>query len=672
MEHENSGPRVHSIFRNQPSYTYFNKSIADPKDNVYLLLHEIESHFMEPEQLADKRAFENVTIVDPRNKKVVTNFLYDYTKNINTKAFYSPRPSSLNYSQHHIGMKVVKARQDGTALEEADFLVWHKMENKRLKETQEFQKFVYEYNQSNREIIYKPARLLMDLYKQWYVRKAERLLKKYDDEPYNTHLGLPHLRVCKESIKEQWADIVEVVIDTPKGNSNKTNLDLIQVKRNLENFFQNFSDSETSKEQLEDSAKSEFVNNIEKTEETPLYFIPLDSLLFLLTAGDYLDLPTEMLLDIIAKEGEDSEQKCIIMDLPLPPRQMGWHTWKQVVEQASMAYLSRTENYREETNVQQDNEVTTSCNDGIPYVLKTVEEYMESCRYQAEESCKFSQTYCKWQLQAKDKDLIHHIHTIVPINFAEQSIKLEYKPTFGCEIHTKYELLREWFKLKLLNYKSSTCHRLDINSFQTLLAESQTLEKLEFQLSTIYHIQMPQLLSNLYEFLSLLKQMPCGHYMLRYNPKFRDKFMLCKPSQEITQNTINLHQLLKTEPSELLFMAQQNYLPIADNLCSLMHVQHRLIPGIFRPMSTRHKNDQGKEMKRNPIKKSNEPINDRKMILQKLDAKKKDKLNALHRAHKKKNQRANRARRRALKLNNNSEEKNLQKEIELDQQVVGN
>uniref|UniRef100_A0A1I8M6T1 Little elongation complex subunit 2 C-terminal domain-containing protein n=1 Tax=Musca domestica TaxID=7370 RepID=A0A1I8M6T1_MUSDO len=659
----NSCPRVNAIFRNQPSYTYFNKSIADPRDNVYLLLHEIESHFMEPQQLADKRCFENVTIVDPRNQKLVTDIVYDYTTTLTTKAFHSPRASCLNGAQHSIGMRVVKARQDGTELAEDDYLIWHRMESKCLKETQQFQKFVYEYNQTNKELIYSPARQLMDLYKQWYGRKAERLLKKCPEVSYNTHLGLPHLRVCKDALKEQWAEIVEVQVDPLVNMLSNKEMNMQNIKRKLEMYCQDFVDSESRREQLEEEAKNDFVKSTEAAEEFPLYFIPFDSLLFLLTAGDYLDLPMEMLLDI--KE-RDTDQKYLVMDLPLPPRQMGWHTWKQVAEQAAMSYLSRISEHQ--TDKEKENEVFPNSDHNIPYELKTIEEYMESYGQRDKKYCQFSQTNCKWQLKAKEKDLIQSIHTIVPTNLTKDSIKLEYKPTFGCELQTKYELLREWFKLKLLNKTSSTCHRLDVNNFQTLLAESQTLDKLQFQLSTMYHIQIPQLLCNLYEFLNLLTQMPCGHYMLRFNPKFRDKFMLCKPSDEITQNTIHLHQLLKTEPSELLFMAQQSYLPIADNLCSLMHVQHKLIPCTFRPMARwRHE-----KLQKNEKGNANDfIINDRKCILNKIEKKKKaveDRLSALRKARKKKTQRENRIKR---KLNQNNEEKDLQREIEFDQQIIG-
>ncbi|XP_061388430.1 little elongation complex subunit 2 [Musca vetustissima] len=669
MEYNHPGPRVHSTFRNQPSYTYFNKSIADPKDNVYLLLNEIDAHFMEPQQLADKRGFENVTIIDPRNQKLVTDILYDYTTKYSTKVFYSPRPSSLNFAQHSIGMRVVKARQEGTELAEDDYLIWHKMESKFLKETQEFQKYVYEYHQTNKEVIYAPARMLMDLYKLWYGRKAEKLLKRYSDLSYNTHLGLPHVRVCKEALKEQWAEIVEVQVKTEMNLSMKPDqMDLKQVKRNLEIFFQNYVDSESRKEEMEDSTKNEFVKSLGSTEGFPLFYIPLDSLLFLLTAGDYVDLPMEMLLDIKEKEG-DSEEKYIIMDLPLPARQMGWHTWQLVVESGATAYLCRSSEQQQKLKDQEeDNAMLTDSQESIPYVLKTIEDYMESLANRDGEHCKFSQSCTKWQLKAKDKDLIQHIHTIIPTNLAIDSIKLEYKPKFGCELQTKYELLRAWLKLKLLNNKSSTCHRLDVNNFQTLLAERQTLEKLQFQLSTTYHIQIPQLLSNLYEFLNLLTQMPCGHYMLRYNPKFRDKFMLCKPSEEITQNTTNIHQLLKTEPSELLFMSQQSYLPIADNLCSLMHVQHKLIPCTFRPLGMKHRDEKLTK------KLTKSPINDRKLILEKIEMKKKsarDHLNAMRKTRKKKAQRANKRKRAQQQQQQNGDENGFQKEMELDQQIVG-
>lgn len=677
METRSYDCRMNSIFRNQPSYTYYNKSFSNQQDNVYQFLHEVDPLFTQPQEQANDQAFRTNVLVDPRTHKVISEIYYDHTRHL-TRAFRSPKYSILNMAQHTIGVRIVKARQEGNELTEDDFLIWHRMESLRLKEVQEFQKFVYDFNQTHKEQLYAPAKRLMELYKKWYKRKANILLEKYPALSYNTHLGLPHLKVCKEPIKEQWAEITEVSVAPQKlhipcptiNHSNRLKFKLLD--RNLESFLEDYLNSESTKEQLEEDAKKEFLQltNTESSENTPHYFIPLDSLMFILTAGDYIDLPTEMMLEIKENESQ-TDHNYIIMDLPIPSMQMGWHTFKHTAEQAVVALISLSNDYN--NSDQASNDISACPQEPPVFQVQTFDNYLKSHCQKPLQFSKFSHNLSKWQLKAKDKDVTKQIYTLIntsPNIMDAYSIKLEHKPKFGCELMTKYELLREWFRLKLQYQTDSTCYRLDLNNFQTLLEESQNLTKLELQLSTTYHIILPQLLSNLYEFLSLLSSVSCGRYMLRYNPKFKEKFLLCRPSQEITQNTVHIHDLLKAEPSELLFMSQQSYIPIADDLCSLMHIEHKLLPCTFKPAAKLNLHHGNK--KKTP--KSFVPLNDKDWILARCraQAKKKDDIaqqrTALYNAKKKKTQRARKTIRKRQRA---KVEETVKSEMELDQEIFG-
>ncbi|XP_075148706.1 little elongation complex subunit 2 [Haematobia irritans] len=636
--------RMHSIFRNQPSYRYFNKSIMDPGDLAFRRMNEIDVFYLQPEQLADNRGFVKYSLCDPRTKQPVDDFLFDHTGNITTKIFHSPKFSCMNAAQHSIGVRVQKALQDEDEIDEADYLIWRKTERTRQKEAQQFHKFVYDFSQTNKEKVYEPAKHLMVMYKQWYEWKAKRLLNKYPDMSYNTHLGLPHLRMCKDPLKEQLTTIEEVTtidveipnINTERDNDKGVTLDFKLLKRQLNRYTDELMNLEEIKEKFEEDAKEKFTKSMLMGEPNiHEYYIPLDSLLYLLTAGDYVDLPTEMLLNI---NEHDTGQKYIVMDSPLPSRQMGWHTVKHVAEKTTEAYVSLSRVYRDESL-----EISGCPKDTLTYEVKTVEDYMENYARLRTKDCNISHKFIKWELNSEDKETTKHIYTVFdnPLNgMTPYSLKLENKPNFGCELMTKYELLRDWFKLKLQGQTKGTCYRLDINNFQTLLEENQTLLKLEQQLSTTYHIVISQLLSNLDEFLRLLLTMPCGPYMLRYNSKYRDKMMLCKPSKEITSYTVYLHQLLKSEPSHLLFMSQQSYLPIVDNLCSLMHLQHKTLPCAFRPpkgigMKPNEKQPQKKFL----------PINDQDYIKNKCKTKQEliaKRMQAYLNVQKKKNQRMRR------------------------------
>ena len=585
-----------AIFRNQPNHSYFDKSFEDGSDPLFLLVNDIDSYFWRPEQTANSLNLLPVSVKDPRTQKPVNLLEYDHTKEEKCKIFQANKRSILTEQQHEMCVQALNGMQHGLVVEEEYSYNWYSTQNARQKEREQFQKFVTEYCQNNRDQMYLPCRQLLELYQKWYKVRSQKLMMKYAQAAYNTHLGLPHVNVCKNALKELQVEICDQEIVGHFGTRSKWDenscKELKKLKQRLESYQEAYIHSEELKDNLENELQNIFVNELSKQNQNGnlMFYMPIESLLFLLTAGDYLDVSMEMLLNIkeITNETNDNE-KIVIMEVPLPSRQAGWHSYHQVVEHAALALLSINEIKKHE----QDTEV---CGKPLqyntsPYKVFPFEDFVKNSQASADKLCRFSKALVKWQLKPIEDPPLNLYTSILNYPMKEEdcsnslTLKLEYKPQFGCEIMTKYELLREWLKLKLLPNTRTTCVRLAIQNYQTLLQESLTIQKLEEYLFTCYHVNCQQLLNNLYEFLKILHNMPCDHYMLRFNPKFKDKLMLCKPSKEITQNTIHLHQLLAYDVNDVLFMSQQSFLPIDDNLCSLMHLQHNIIPCAFSPQA---------------------------------------------------------------------------------------
>ncbi|XP_023294421.2 little elongation complex subunit 2 [Lucilia cuprina] len=606
-----------AIFRNQPNHSYFDKPFEDEQDCLFQTLHEIDPHFLTPEEKAQTLKITCVTVIDPRTQKPINQLCYDHTQEEKTQKFNSPKRSMMTEKQHELGVKVLNALQQCLEVDEENMFNWYRLQKIRVNEKEYFQRYVFELSQVNKEQMYAPCRKLLELYQKWYKQKVIKLIKKYPAESYNTHLGLPQVRQCKNVLSDEQAEITQPEIVTKLGAEclwqDDTKQEIKKLKHSISSYEEIYINSEDLKESLEEQLKTQFEKLLEdEMEEKSIFYIPLESLLFLLTAGDYVDMPMEMLLNI--KETENLEgitKRYLIMEQPLPPRQAGWHTYQQVVEQAIKGMLSVKQlNTQEKENLHTEMGVDNS----PEYKISTIEEFMQKTTTKVNKLCKFSKVLTKWQLGTLEDNAPLKIFTSIE-SFVENkdvSIKLEFKAKFGCEIFTKYDLLKEWFKLKLLQKTKTHCLRLDTTNYQALLEETLSIRKLEEYL-LVYHINCQQLLNNLYEFLKMLYNMPLGHYMLRYNPKFKDKLMLCKPSQEIAQNTINLHQLLQTDVTDLQFMTDQNFLLINENLCSLMHLQHGILPAAFCPrtqpkkvMSSGHLSKQKTAVKQ-PVKEIKKP-----------------------------------------------------------------
>uniref|UniRef100_A0A1A9WPC2 Little elongation complex subunit 2 C-terminal domain-containing protein n=1 Tax=Glossina brevipalpis TaxID=37001 RepID=A0A1A9WPC2_9MUSC len=672
-----------AIFRNQPNYTYFNKSLGE-KDNLYLTLNEIDDYFLHPEQKLNRKGFEYESILDPRNKKEVIKFYYDHVKRRKPYIFRSNSSSAMNRYAHTLGVRIIKTLQDGEYINEEDFCKWESLKSVRTKEQAEFQKFVFEYQGKNKEEFYSPTKKLSKLYKDWYDEKTKMLRTRISARPYNTHVGLPHIRVCKSFLTDQISEISEPIVISHKGfvrrdNNNEEVLNYKILARHIEKYALDYKNSLEEENQIDISLQNDFLNKL-KNEETPLhtFYIPIETIMFLLTAGDYIDLPTEVLFEIKSQRDPDMEnnRKLIIMEEPLPSRICGWHTCRKVVEQAALA-LSSVEKpqtlHLECKSISEEKITQNTLSNSFEYKLIDIETYMSSCKFKKNNNtCKFSKILIKWILKTDDENENNNLGIYTPMTSQNgqceeplhmTTIKMEYKTRFGCEILTKYEMLYEWFRLKLLKHSPMIiCHRLDINSYETVAQEKLTLERLENSLHIRYNLNVNQLLNNLNEFLKLLLNMPDNSYMLRYNTKFKDKLILCHPSEEITQNTIYLHHLLQENPTDLAFISQMNYLPIADDVCNLMHLEYKLIPCGFRPLPSTLARTQQKV-----FKKSIKPLNDRDMILKKV-SKQKDIQLREKRIRKRRNKIQKKKEKKRLKINEQEKQKSeLQKEIENDQ-----
>uniref|UniRef100_A0A1A9VG15 Little elongation complex subunit 2 C-terminal domain-containing protein n=1 Tax=Glossina austeni TaxID=7395 RepID=A0A1A9VG15_GLOAU len=583
-----------AMFRNQANYRYFSKRFGE-KDDLYLTLNEIDDYFLQPKQKADRKGIGNKSTLDPRNKKEVAKVCYDYTTHTlrhTPYIFDSKSSSTMNFYTHAFGVRIVKALQDCISPNGEDFYKWDSLRVIRTKEESQFQKFVFDYHEKNKEHLYLQTKKLTQLYKQWYDEKIKMLKTRITAWTYNAHIGLPHTRVCKAFLTDQTSEISEPIVISHRGFIRRVNkeetLSFEVLARNIAKYAQDYNNSLEEEFRMELSLQDDFLTNLKRRNPLHTFYIPLETIMFLLTAGDYVDLPAEVLFEIKKIEPDlANSPKLIIMEEPLPSRVCGWHTHKKVVEQAVLALLSVEEKQQDvplerkliAENVKEDLKKDGSLANSLEYKLVDIETYMKSCEFNKINTCKFSKMLIRWTLKTVESVTSPEIYTSMDVlnGIDEQrrdvpyvtTIKMEYKTRFGCEILTKYEMLREWFRLKFIKLPQISCCRLDVNTYQTVAKETLTVERLERSLFTRYNLNMAQILSNLNEFLKLLLTMPYSLYMLRYNPKFKDKLILCRPSEQDTQNTVYLHKLLQTNPSDLAFISQQNYLPIVNDHCLL-------------------------------------------------------------------------------------------------------
>ncbi|KAH8414013.1 hypothetical protein KR222_001805, partial [Zaprionus bogoriensis] len=586
----------HSIFRNQPSYRTFNKSLEHADDTLFTFLNEVDEQILNEELATPSNVFASYTCKfsrrDPRNQQVVASQVCDYTTEGLPYAFPNPQDhhSVLGRAQQAACLRVLLAWQRGSIVNKEDFVVWHATSNKRINEQQLVQKHIYEYANSQKERLFAPMKPLAMHYSTWFQLKMKHLLQTMPalSSSYATHSGLPQLPQCK-SLNSQVVSMEHVQLLSRAGqvrlwpNASLRQNDLSTLRVRLERYV--------CVEDADDANKESIANDLEQQlqqADEDVYVLPVESLLMLILPGAYIDLPTEMMLHI--RDIPESEYKCVEFHAPLPARHCGWHTNSRILTQAYAAFT--TDRWLRCAPATPDKR--TARRQQLPpseYKLHPIDEQSEILGSQRSNCALVS-----WRLQAEAEPGLQMYSTLSIPAVSDEStqrpvgchfIKLESKPECGCEIMTKYELLSAWLQLRLLGADVGHCTRVALQDFTLLLEEQLNLETLEKQLHEYYHISMPQQLSQLHEFLKLLRGIAPGEYLLRYTTKYKDKFLLCRPTLETTAQSFKLQELLcgMPPPNEVNFLTNgSNYLPVSLTLCSRLHEQLQLLPCAFPAM----------------------------------------------------------------------------------------
>ncbi|XP_011188717.1 little elongation complex subunit 2 [Zeugodacus cucurbitae] len=608
----NGGNRPPStFFQNQPPYTHFNKSFEDPSDALFCHLNEVHPVFMTPEHQANDYIFE--MLLDPRTKKEVDHIFYDYSSGVKQRVGHFPilLPSNMTKVEHTVGLRVIEAWQEYKEVNEQDVIQWRQLESARMKDKTTFDKCVMDFSNTQKESIYAPCERLVRLYKQLYTAKLTKLLEAYPENlALNTCVGLPHPQSFKAS-RTEYLQMENVRMVKHQG--------WVPVLGNYINEMQRFNlRIENYMDYYINNIKSILPDDItchtNKEAKKPAHqiHIPLESLLFLLTTGSSADLPTEVPLEISESGVENS--KVVKFEEPLPPRVCGWFAHKQVVENAFETLLSRNNDtqwlYMDNYVAEQEKTEETAEIRAVDYTERhfrayKIEQYLEKISTKEEECVKTNYAVIEWHLNGK----IDELNTaqlqfftqlkMSPSNdeygvqlLSSHSIKLEYKPQFGAEQMTKYELIKEWFRVKLFGQCKgfsdyAICLRVAVHDFSQQLTHKLMLANIEKQLAEVHQVDMPKLLTGLADTLNLLAKIPTGKYFLRFSAKFPNKLLLSAPTNEITSNTVFLHSLTKVKPSDLVFMTEVQHLPIVDSLCTALHKQHKIMPCALKPQLTR-------------------------------------------------------------------------------------
>ncbi|XP_020816327.1 little elongation complex subunit 2 [Drosophila serrata] len=596
-----------SIFRNQPSYKVFNKSFEHVDDALYTFLNEVDPEVLRLELKEPSDVFTSFKLStapkDPRTNEVPRTCVCDYTTSRAEPRYNFPNPlglfSELNLMQQAACMRVLLAWQKSVEVAEDDFVVWHATEKKRCNEQQRVQKQIHDYEHAQREVLYVPMKRLVTIYGQLYELSVNKLMKMYANESYVTFSGLPQLSQCK-SLNSQTVSIEEVELERVAGRiriwpglelRNDSAMRNLNVRLNRYSGKQ-FKDSPTLLRDEEKNQESQGANVV---------VLPLDSLLMLLTSGSYVDVPAEMFVDI--GESSSAGHKCIEFHTPFPARNCGWHTNNLVLTQAYEAYMSQPGQAkwlnsepngatREVSDLINSEVSASSSNLQMNYKPLLIDEFSSDI-----EDTSSNTALVSWCLRCKGNngEEIREFQVFTTLSIAAMIvtqgkhqplgchlIKMENKPDCGCEIMSKYELISAWLQLKLLQAEMGHCTRISLRDFEPMLEEKLTLLTVEQLLHDYYNTSMPQLLSNLYEFLQLLGTVPAGKFLLRYSPKYKDKFLLCQATKEATAQSFLLHQLLtESSPTDLNFLTQSSYLPISTTLCGRLHEELHLLPCAF-------------------------------------------------------------------------------------------
>lgn len=594
-----------TTFRNQPSYRVFNKSIEHTDDSLFTFLNDVDSELLKVEQVARSHVFTSYasrfTRKDPRTQQLMNCTIYDHTTNRLAYEFPNPqeRFSSLSSAQQTACLRLLLAWQKNLAESEDDFVVWRVTNGKRCKEQQLVQKHIFDYANAQKERIYAPMKPLVLLYSKWFTKRMQHVIRGLPNHSYATHSGLPQLSQCK-ALNEQAATMEDIHLICHRGlvrlwpEVRMSGQELSNLRVRLERYaYAGTSDKPAS--QLVETTLEQHLLEADKD----VYVVPLESLLLLLTPGAYVDLPTEVLLHI--REIPNSEHKCIQFEEPMPARNCGWHTNSRLLTAAYAAYgtaqwlqLSNDVEEIKKQHVAQHITTQKLANENVgellmEYKLLPIDEDAPVVT-EAKANC----ALVSWQLRAaesKESLLMYSSLSVAAVRDPAANqilgchlIKLENKPDCGCEIMTKYELLSAWLQFQLLQSHVGHCSRISLRDLSPLLEQQLTLSAVEQQLNEYYQISMPQLLSQLQEFLKLMRTVAPGDYLLRYTSKYKDKFLLCQPTSVDTPKSFKLHDLLlgTSSPNDISFLTQSNsYLPISPLLCSRLHEQLQLLPCAF-------------------------------------------------------------------------------------------
>ncbi|SPP83458.1 little elongation complex subunit 2 [Drosophila guanche] len=589
-----------SIFQNQPSYKVFNKSFENADDSFYTYLNEVNPEVLRQELEGPSTVFtsysNNSAPQDPRTRQPAGESTRDHSSPLLHYKFPNVREkhSALNRKQQTACVRVLLAWQRNERVPEEDFVIWRVTEKKRCTEYQMFQKDVHDHETTQREQLYAPLKRIIQAYKVWHERRMKQLLKDVPNECYVTYSGLPQLGQCK-SLNPQTVSVEDVQLLRIVGQVRLC--PELQLKREelmtLNVRLGRYAGIETIYPAMPMLAEPE---------ESNIFVLPLESLLMLLTTGAYVDLPTEMLLTI--KETSGSDCRCIEFHEPFPARNCGWHTSGLLLTQAYQVYKAQPGEdkwltFDQNGRLKHDPALPSAANLAVDlqmdYKLQQVD--MESAALEPVNSNIAMISWClscqgdgdDAAVDSREDFQIYSSITLSAVCDAQGKqplgchfIKLENKPDCGCEIMSKYELLKAWLQLKLLQADVGHCSRVSLRDFEPMLEEKLTLAALEKTLNDYYNTSMPQLLSHLCEFLKLFNAIPPGEYLLRTSAKHKEKFLLCKPIQEATPQSLMLHELLTgTAPSDECFLSQSSYLPISTTLCSRLHEEQQLLPCLF-------------------------------------------------------------------------------------------
>ncbi|EDV48289.1 little elongation complex subunit 2 [Drosophila erecta] len=589
-----------AVFRNQPSYKVFNKSLEHVDDALYTLLNEVDPDVlrMELQETSDvfKSFNRNSALRDPRNNEVPARPIRDLSAASLLYSFPNPleQHSELNLKQQAACMRVLIAWQRSHPVDEQDFVVWQATEKKRCNEQQRVQKHIHDHEHGRKEVIYAPMKSLVAAYRKWYELSVKKLIQVYPNDSYMTFSGLPQLPQCK-SLNSQTASIEQVELERTVGRVRLCRE--VKVRHETLRTLRLRLDRYATREAREPVQLLREEDKELELEAGNVFVLPLDSLLMLLTTGSYIDLPTEMFVSL--RESPISKHKCMEFQSPFPARNCGWHTNSLILKLAYGAYISQPGQAEwldfningAVKEVPDEPDCDKSAIDlHMVYKPRAIDQQSSDV---LDGNC--NTALVSWTLRSKGKEdecNEFQIFSTLSIPAVKDSsgkeplgchfIKLENKPDCGCEIMSKYELICAWLQLKLLRAEMGHCTRISLRDFEPMLEEKLTLMSLEQQLHDYYNTSMPQLLSNLYEFLKLLDTVPAGEYLLRYSPKYKDKFLLCIVTKKETPQSFQMHQLLtESSPSDQSFLTHSSYLPISPTLCGRLHEELQLLPCAF-------------------------------------------------------------------------------------------